>query len=278
MSIVNGYCTLDQLRQRLLDAVTYTASTISFTAATKKISDTAGGLARFLAGEKIRVIGSAGNDRIFTVVTGGNADEIVVAETVVDEVAGSSVTISDVTVLENDAVMEEVIAGISRLIDKKVGRRYYAVTETRYYTAESETELRVDPLLSVSSLDVDYDGDRVYEVAFAATDYDLYPYNAAVDGSAYRQILIAPLGRYRFPAGMPRGISVTGSFGETASIPAIVREACLLMAERLYKRKDAPFGVTGAPGVNEMIAIAAEDPDFKTLLKPLIDDAREWIS
>lgn len=70
-------------------------STIAFVKATKKITDSANGLAGFTTGMKIFVSGAQNpaNNGTFTVASGGVAGEIVVSESLIDESAGSSVTI-----------------------------------------------------------------------------------------------------------------------------------------------------------------------------------------
>jgi len=75
-----------------------TDTTIAFVAATKKITDTNNGLAGFLTGDKIKVIGSALNDGTYTVATGGVAGEIVVSESLVEEEAGDSITVEQIWV------------------------------------------------------------------------------------------------------------------------------------------------------------------------------------
>lgn len=73
----------------------YTAATIAFVAATKKITDSANGLAIFKTGDIILVSGSTSNDGTYTVATGGVAAEIVVAEALTNEGAGATVIIDD---------------------------------------------------------------------------------------------------------------------------------------------------------------------------------------
>lgn len=81
----------------------------------------------------------------------------------------------------DDTIIEAVINAVSRAIDGYCGRRFYAVAETRYYTPARSDALLVDDLVSVTSLATDQDGDLVYETAWAAGDYVLYPYNAALE-------------------------------------------------------------------------------------------------
>lgn len=172
-------------------------------------------------------------------------------------------TATDVT---DDSMLESVVAAVSRWIDKYTGRRFYAATETRYYKADDASLLRVDDLLSITSLGTDSDGDRTYEYTWASTDYDLEPANAATDGEPYTRIALAPQGRYSFPVGMAKGVKIVGSFGYAATTPATIKEACLLQCERLYKRKDAPFGVLGSADMGQMMVVPKLDPDVQMQL------------
>lgn len=165
----------------------------------------------------------------------------------------------------NDTVYEAVIEAASRQIDGYCGRRFYAATETRYYTPDGGDLLDVDDLVSVTSLTADEDGDRTYERTWASTDYDLEPYNAALEGKPYTQIRVTPRGNYAF-VGTRRGVKIAGSFGWPA-VPDAVNEACLLLAARLAKRPSAPFGIDPSGGdMGGAQRLPAMDPDVKQLL------------
>lgn len=168
---------------------------------------------------------------------------------------------------DDDAILEQVINGVSREIDDLCGRRFYALSETRYYTPRSADSLAIDELLSVSTLKTDPDADRVYETTWSASDYDLEPFNAPLLATPqpYSRISIAPRGRYRFPL-HARSVELAGSFGYAAAAPAPVREACLLQSARLFKRKDAIFGVIGSAEMGQLLTISKLDPDVKLLL------------
>lgn len=71
---------------------TYTGTTISFTASTKTIADSANGLGIFRAGDTITVSGSVSNNANYTIVS-VLAGAIVVSQTLINEVAGASTTI-----------------------------------------------------------------------------------------------------------------------------------------------------------------------------------------
>jgi len=266
MPITNGYCTLAELRERLIDAMRYTASTISFTASSKTIADTAYRLKRFQSGDMIQISGSASNDGYYTVATGNTAGSIVVEEALTDESAGESVTIQQLNDVAEDTVLESVVEGVSRFIDEHCGRRFYSAAETRYYTAEYSTALDVDDLVSVTTLQTDSDGDRTYEDTWATTDYDLLPFNAALASMPYTRVDTTPNGYYAFPT-VAKGVKLVGSFGWPA-VPAPIKEACLLMSARLARRKDAIFGVVGSADMGTMQVIPKLDPDVRLMLEP----------
>ncbi len=274
MSIENGYCTLTELRQRLLDRRSYTAATIAFVSSTKKITDTRKGLRNFSEGNVIQVSGSTSNDGYYTVATGSVAGEIVVDETLTDEPLGDTVTIFDASEPVDDGMLERIVEGVSRSIDEYTGHRFYRPSsdETRYYTAEESTALVIDDVGSLTTLATDSDGDRTYENTWTATDYDLMPYNAALDSRPYDRLEVPPAGSYAFPVGVQKGVQIVAKFGwcTLANVPQAVTEACLLISEQLAMRRDAPFGIISSPtGESQRLLandIMKRDPHIRFLL------------
>ncbi len=47
----------------------------------------------------------------------------------------------------------------------------------------------------------------------------------------------------------------------------VVSEAATILAARIFKRKDAPFGVVGSAELGQMMVIARQDPDVKLLMQ-----------
>lgn len=154
---------------------------------------------------------------------------------------------------KDDATLEAIIAAVSRWIDEYCGTRFYTTDadETRYYTASRADRLLLPfDLLSVTSLATD-DGTRAYATVWGASDYDLEPADAPLDGKPYWEIVVAPQGNHAFPVGVPRGVRVTGKFGycTAANRPAAITEACLLRCMQIFALKAAPFGQVGGEGV-----------------------------
>lgn len=179
----------------------------------------------------------------------------------------------------DDAGLASCIDAASRIIDNATSRRFYAETQTRYYTASATDELFTGDLLSVTTLATDSAGDRTYATTWSATDYDLWPYNAVTDGIPYRSIRVAPNGRYSFVTTYAKGVRLTGSFGycDVGEEPATIQEAAAFAAMWLWKRHKAIFGVSGTPELGALMMFSKEmrtDPDFMRLIAPYIDPAR----
>jgi hypothetical protein len=180
----------------------------------------------------------------------------------------------DVNDVTDDKILEPTLEAVSRLIDNMTYRKFYATTETRYYTPESGTLIFIDDLLSVTSLKTDGDGDRTYENTWDTGDYDLMPFNAALDIAPYTWIELAVLGDYIFPT-MPASVELAGSFGYCASTdqPVEITEALYFGAHRIMKRLVTPLGVSAKPQLGQLKVMVDElrhDPDFLAWIDPYI--------
>ena len=276
MSITNGYTTLNKLRHKLLDRLTYTSTTISFDSGTKKISDSAYALRGVQDSDTVQVSGSTNNDGYYTVATGNTPGYFVVSESLTTEAAGDTVTITVMQDQMDDWVLESVIEAVSRSIDTKCKRRFYTTDsdETRYFTARWNDILYPGDIVSITTLAGDTSGDGTYNETWATTDYHLEPFNASLDSEPYTKIQIATLGTKLFPVGIHKGVKIIGKFGWSTA-PKQVGEVCLLLAARLFYRKDAVFGIVkGAPELGEVRRIILEDPEVDMLLMGLVDSGK----
>lgn len=160
--------------------------------------------------------------------------------------------------------MNTALAAATRWIDERMDTRFRAVAESRVYTARWSDLLYIDDLVSLTMLSTDEDGDGVYETTWSASDFILEPTNAAMRNRPYRQIRRRANGSRSFPTG-DSAIEVTGMFGYSLEPPAPIRQACLLLAHRLWMRKDAIFGVAGTPGLGVTIVQARINADADVL-------------
>lgn len=167
----------------------------------------------------------------------------------------------------DDADLAAVIDGVSREIENDTQRRFWTTDadEVRCFTALGGDVVMTGDLISVTTLETDEAGNRSYGTTWTTVDYDFSPENADLEGRPFTRIEVTPNNRLAFPTSR-RGVKVTGKFGYSATVPAIVREACLLQCERIFKRKDAPFGIVGSPDTGYVRLKAELDPDVQRFL------------
>lgn len=148
----------------------------------------------------------------------------------------------------DDAVIEALVESVSRAIDDFCGRRFYAATQTRYFTALRRDRLLVDDLLSVTTLKADDDGDGTYEVTWTAADYNLSPYNAQLESvpEPYWRIDVSEGGDYTFPVGVRRGVEIAGSWGFSSSTPPVIKRVCLFQVAQSFRLTHTPLGIQGS--------------------------------
>lgn len=176
----------------------------------------------------------------------------------------------NITDTASDNVLTDVVEAVSRWIEDMTGRQFSPVTETRYYTAQARDVLWPDDISASAGLLIytDDDGDGVYENTWAATDYNLRPYNPK-SGWPYEAIEITPNGNYYFPS-TKKGVKITAAFG-WPSVPLQIKQACILQSERLFKRFATPLGSSGMSALGEVrLTIPAADGDVLALLAPFM--------
>ncbi len=189
---------------------------------------------------------------------------------------------------DDDTRLLRAIEDASRVIDRLCGRKpgeFAARTLTLYFDVPSTADvlqpetadrlvdervwdtsrLYVPPLLSITTLKTDDDGDGTFETTWATTDYVLYPLNAITLGEAYREIHVNEVtGDYTFPAGKRR-VQIVGSWAESSAVERPIRRATLLLATRYWKRPESPLGVLGTVDLGFQ-RLMQSDPDVAYIL------------
>jgi hypothetical protein len=100
------------------------------------------------------------------------------------------------------------------------------------------------------------------------TGYDMLPENALADGWA-----IETLERVdsTWPVWGSTRVRVTATWGWPA-VPDPIKDACLLLAARLFRRKDSPEGVTGFSDLGA-IRVSRYDADYDNAIAPYVRTA-----
>lgn len=181
-----------------------------------------------------------------------------------------------ITVSTFDTDITTACSAASRGIDRACNRRFWVdadANQIRYYTPNPQRAvLFTDDIVTVTTLAIDQSGGTSFATTLTAnTDYVLEPLNAAVETPVqpYTSIRLHPSGGKSWPA-YPRSVKITGKFGWPAVPDEIVR-ATTILATKLFKRQESPFGIVTA-GVDQATAmrIAMSDPDVKFLISPFI--------
>jgi hypothetical protein len=199
-----------------------------------------------------------------------------------------------------DYELQTAITAASRLIDDWTHRRFYPDPDNeqvRYYTARRWTDVEIDDLVDLVEFATDPTGMGSYtDIWSFPADILLDPANAAADGKPWERVFVRRnipslgygpsyglgffgsgyawwgMGRFRWPFQVPQAIRVTGQFG-WSSVPAKVKEACIILAPRLCRRaREAPFGIVGVNSEAGGMRLSQTDPDVCALLKRLTRD------
>lgn len=174
-----------------------------------------------------------------------------------------------ITDTNDDTAIAAAVTMVSRAIDLYTGTTFGVSTTTsaRTYYPLDCYEVWVDRFDSTTGLVVKTGTDGSTWTAVTSTDVVAWPTNAPSLGGAYCRIIV-PTGV--LPTGYARPtVQVTAAFG-FASTPEPVKEAALLEACRLFRRKDSPDGIAGTSEFGVVRVARSMDPDARMLLAPYV--------
>jgi len=173
----------------------------------------------------------------------------------------------------DDSLLEISIEAASREIDGWCERVFTSSTATRIYRPTDVFTVEVDDLQSITTLKTDSDGDGVFDVTWESTDYQLNPLNGLAGGITTPYTQVRAIGEYLFPIYEPRNVNSNEASVEIAgvwgwpSVPTAVKQACIILSMRQFKRYDSPTGVMGFGDLGVM-RVGRVDPDVEKLLMP----------
>lgn len=172
---------------------------------------------------------------------------------------------------DRDDLIEQAIRSASRMVDERAGRQFYLdVTATARRLKASEAYLDDNGELHFGVPDIGVADGLIVETGgpgawttVDADDYDTDPDTAPDDGRPITDL-------YGAPGWLPATgrIRVTARWGWPA-VPEAIVQATVLLASRLYRRKDSPQGVLGNAEWGA-IRVSRMDPDVEALVAPFI--------
>lgn len=183
---------------------------------------------------------------------------------------------------DGSGILDDAVSAVSRMIDRHCGRHFYQVGTadvpvSRYFEVEDFYELELgtyNDLVSVDELNVDADGDGVYETEITAAHYVLCPVGAATKAPTAEPFTeIELLNGTTFPMVTVRGreylIEVSGIWG-WPSVPIEVKQAARILVAELAKLQDAPLGVAGQSEFGVFRVSSQMPPRAQQLLAPFV--------
>jgi hypothetical protein len=184
----------------------------------------------------------------------------------------AALRISDST---DDTLLEGSVESASRLIDGYAMRSFYnAGTAARVFSTNDSLYVQTDDMAGTAvTIETSTLGDGVWDVTFAATDYQLEPLNGTLDGITWAYDRVRAVGDYVFPTtSVLQGegqalVRVTAVWGWPA-IPKAIETATIIQATRIFKRFDSPLGVAGFGDFGAVRVSRFLDPDVEQLVQP----------
>lgn len=173
---------------------------------------------------------------------------------------------------QNDAELSDKLDTASRQVELDTGR-VFALDDTataRIYNPAGRIvrdregdKLLVDDIGTASGLIVEVGQGTSYVTLSASDDYETGPDNALAVGDPIEWLLRRWRPWVWWP---PQRVRITAKWG-WPTIPAPIKEATLLRAARLFRRRNSPEGVAGF-GDMGVIRVSRTDPDYDALIWP----------
>lgn len=162
----------------------------------------------------------------------------------------------------DSAAKERAIGSASRLIDSWTGRRFWLddAPSARRIHGGPAVRLYLPDFTDLSGIAPET-AFNTPGTAYDSTQYVVGPAEAPVMGEPYQWVEGACSWWWAAT------LWLTGTWG-WPSVPAVVTQACLLKAARIYKRRESVTGVVGLDNPFGPIRIGRDDADVVDLLSP----------
>lgn len=180
----------------------------------------------------------------------------------------------------DDTTLQLALDAAEVQVNQYVGRTSFTIDASavaRTFRPLSSSRVDIDPIATTTGLVVktDDDDNGTFETTWTInTDFRLEPTNAAAMGVPWTRLVA--IGTKRFPASAVNyeGVEVTAKYGWPTAVPAPVKAATLIVAAKIWKRKDAAFGIAGSAEFGSEMRILPGDMDAERLLAAY---RRPWV-
>lgn len=154
--------------------------------------------------------------------------------------------------ISNDQALENALHSASTEIEQICNRQFNVADSPtpRIYSTNVPRgrRIKIDDLSTLDGVIVEYNADGLGTdwIAVPAEDFEALPLNGLMGGMPWPYTSI-DMAQWRYNWWLPYyrkhgRFRVTGLWG-WASVPADVRQACMILAADTYQQKDSPYGI-----------------------------------
>jgi hypothetical protein len=170
-------------------------------------------------------------------------------------------------------LLEALVTRASRLIDNWFGwpENFYVsgAAAARYFDGNGEQEFWPGHMAAApTEVAVAEVGDITNYTVWTATDYIVYPLNAAAEGRPFRSLMIDLInGTKTIWYKYPKSVKITAQWGWSIAAPEPITEACIVQTARWFRRGQQQFQDAGAvTELMQMRYLKKLDPEVELLL------------
>ena len=170
----------------------------------------------------------------------------------------------------DDTLINMAGSAASELINGYCGRSFENYgTATRYFAPNDLYVLQVDDLAGTAiTIQSSSNADVVFDVTFAAKDYQLEPLNSISEGLTWPFTRIRAVDDYDWSVfGDEATAKITGVWGWPA-VPASISQAAVIQGSRIFTRLQSPLGIAGFGDMGVVRVSRQLDPDVAQRVEP----------
>ena len=170
----------------------------------------------------------------------------------------------------DDVLLDGKINAASRAIDGVCNRRFYqdGSGSARLFAASVRGRVSIDDCGTITEVATDA-GSGDFATVWTSTDYQEEPLNGKRDGlEGWPVMSLRATGNHCFPVSAEALVRVTATWG-WAAVPVQVSEACLIVAAKLYKRRDTAEGFVAFEGAG-VRNVVESDRDAMAVRSPFL--------
>ncbi len=170
----------------------------------------------------------------------------------------------------DDTLINMAGSAASDLIDGFCARTFATTgTVTRLYAPSDNYVLFTDDIAGTAiTVQSSTGADAVFDVTWAASDYQLEPLNGVTGGATVPFTRLRAIDNYLWPTAQGEAtVKITGLFGYPA-VPITVTQAAVLQASRIFTRLLSPLGIAGFGDLGVVRVSRQLDPDVAQLVEP----------